>query len=73
MTNVQTTELVRKSMMQSRSSLNYKVFYFEGFMCGKCLPSEGLALNLSDCLQCQASDVILFILFCKLAKYIILL
>ena len=60
------TELVRM-MDINNSTLNYKLFYFKGFMCGKCLPSKGLTLNLNGCRHCQASDVILFILFCKLA------
>ena len=47
-------------------------FYFEGFMCGKCPPSKGLTLSLNDCLNCQASDVVLFILFCKLTNMLLM-
>lgn len=42
------------------------IFLCEGFMCGKCPPNKGLTLNLSDCQQCQALDIVLFILFCEL-------
>ena len=42
---------------------------FTDFLCGKCTKGSdntGIALNLIECVPCDASDIVYFMLFCKL-------
>ena len=44
-----------------------------GFLCGKCPPGSenevtGLAFNLLECVSCETTDIILFVLICKLSS-----
>lgn len=39
-----------------------------GFLCGKCTKgpdNTGIALNLIECVPCDASDIVYFVLICK--------
>lgn len=46
---------------------------FTGFLCGKCnkgLDDTGIALNLIECVSCNASDIAYFVLLCELIMLI---
>ena len=41
---------------------------YSGFLCGRCTKGSentGIALNLIECVPCDVSDIIYFILLCK--------